>query len=259
MENMTFRNVLFTVCAIAAAVGGRHASAQEVPTFTLTGKVVDRVNNAPVVAAVIKVPELQRFVFTDANGNFRFPNFPQGTWEVVVEQIGYHPMDDSVTVSEGNGLFIPLAPNPVELDELRVRTRSERLLTRRRQRIPFRVVTIRTEAFANAINTDPTAIFRRAANMAFVGCPGVVGEWIAQGCLARKGGVVAIRVYLDEGRMYGGMSELRAMSHESIHSMEWDPERGDAARLYEAVHRQARQLQNRAGATGVVRPGCAGG
>ena len=133
-------------------------------------------------------------------------------------------MDDSVTVSEGKRpLHSAGNPDPVELDELRVRTRSERLLTRRRQRIPYRVVTIRTEAFANAINTDPTAIFRRAANMAFVGCPGVVGEWIAQGCLARKGGVVTIRVYLDEGRMHGGMSELRAMSHESIHSMEWIP------------------------------------
>ena len=164
------------------------ASAQEVPTFTLTGKVVDRASNTPVVAAVIKVPELERFVFTDGDGEFRFADFPQGTWEVIVEQFGYHTMDDSVTVSEGNGLFIRLNPDPIELDELRVRTRSERLLTRRRQRIPYRVVTIRTEAFANAINTDPTAIFRRAANMAFVGCPGVVGEWIAQGCIARKGG-----------------------------------------------------------------------
>lgn len=221
---MTFRNVFFTiVCVSEALAATRVASAQEVPTFTLTGKVVDRMTNAPVVAAVIKVPELERFVFTDGDGDFRFADFPQGTWEVVVEQFGYHTLDDSVTVSEGNGLFIPLAPNPIELDELRVRTRSEQLLTRRRQRIPYRVVTIRTEAFTNAINTDPTFIFRRAANMAFVGCPGVVGEWIAQGCLARKGGVVNIRVYLDEGRMFGGMTELRSMDHESIHSMDWIP------------------------------------
>ena len=225
---MTFRNVFFTVLWVsvslsASAIAGPHASAQEVPTFTLTGQVVDRVTNAPIVAAVIKVPELERFVFTDGDGEFRFTDFPQGTWEVIVEQFGYHTMDDSVTVSEGNGLFIPLAPNPVELDELRVRSRSERLLTRRRQRIPYRVVTVRTEAFTNAINTDPTFIFRRAANMAFVGCPGALGEWIAQGCLARKGGVVTIRVYLDEGRMFGGMTELRSMDHESIHSMEWIP------------------------------------
>lgn len=221
---MTFRNVFFTVVCVSAALAAtRVASAQEVPTFTLTGKVVDRMTNAPVVAAVIKVPELERFVFTDGDGEFRFADFPQGTWEVVVEQFGYHTMDDSVTVSEGNGLFIPLAPNPIELDELRVRTRSEQLLTRRRQRIPYRVVTIRTEAFTNAINTDPTFIFRRTANTAFVGCPGVVGEWIAQGCIARKGGVVNIRVYLDEGRMFGGMMELRSIDHESIHSMDWIP------------------------------------
>ncbi len=221
---MTCRNVFFTLLCVSATVTtAPGASAQEVPTFTLTGKVVDRVTRTPVVAAVIKVPELGRFVFTDGDGQFRFADFPQGTWEVVVEQFGYHTMDDSVTVSEGNGLFIPLAPNPIELDELRVRTRSEQLLTRRRQRIPYRVVTIRTEAFTNAINTDPTAIFRRNANTALVGCPGVLDEWIAQGCLPRKGGVVNIRVYLDEGRMFGGMMELRSIDHESIHSMDWIP------------------------------------
>ncbi len=225
---MTFRNVCFTFLCVSAA--GRAAvsaapgaSAQEVPTFTLTGKVVDRVTRTPVVAAVIKVPELERFVFTDGDGEFRFTDFPKGTWEVIVEQFGYHTMDDSVTVSEGNGLFIPLNPDPIALDELRVRTRSERLLTRRRQRIPYRVVTIRTEAFTNAINTDPTAIFRRASNTALVGCPGMVDEWIAHGCLPRKGGVVTIRVFLDEGRMFGGMTELRSMDHESIHSMDWIP------------------------------------
>ena len=211
------------VCAIAVANGGGVAAAQEVPTFTLTGTVVDRVSTAPVVAAIVKVPALERFAFTDGDGNFRFADFPQGTWQVVVEQFGYYTMDDSVTVSEGNGLFVSLAPDPVELDELRVRTRSERLLTRRRQRIPYRVMVIQADAFANAVNTDPTAIFRRAASTAIVGCPSSVDEWMAPGCLARRGGYVRIRVFLDEGPMFGGMTELRSMDHESIHSMEWIP------------------------------------
>ena len=219
------------VCATAGAAGARAVAAQEVATFTLSGKVVDRVNDAPVVAAVVKVPELKRFVFTNGDGNFTFAEFPAGTWEFVVEQFGYHALDDSVTVSAGNGLFIRLRPDPVELDELRVRTRSERLLTRRRQRIPYRVVTVRTAAFENAVNTDPAAIFRRAANTALVGCPGELDDWIAQGCVARKGGYARIRIFLDEGPLLGGMAELRTMSHESIHSMEWIPA-GPMLRVY---------------------------
>lgn len=222
MEN-TRLAVAAALCGMLVVPAGGLASAQEVPTFTLTGKVLDRTNNSPVVAAVIKVPELKRFVFTDGEGDFRFADFPQGTWRIVVEQFGYHTMDDSVSVSEGNGLFIPLAPDPVELEELRVRTRSERLLTDRRKRIPYRVVTIRTDAFTNAINTDPTAILRRHANTAFVGCPGEVDEWIAQGCVARKGGYGRVRIFLDEGPLPGGMNTLRTMNHESIHSMEWIP------------------------------------
>ena len=214
-------------CAMVAAPGQRVASAQEpplpAPTFTLTGKVVDAVLNTPVVAAVIKVPELKRLAYSDGNGNFRFNEFPQGTWDIVVEQLGYHASDGEVAVSEGNGLFIRLNPDPIALDELRVRTRSDRLLTRRRNRIPYRVVTVRPAAIASAINPDPVAIFRRAANAAIVSCPGDDTDWLTPGCLPRKGGYVPIRVFLDEGPMLGGMRSLQTMSHESIHSMDWIP------------------------------------
>lgn len=215
-------------CAMAAATRGAGASGQDVPareapTFTLTGKVVDAVLNTPIVAAVIKVPELKRLAYTDGNGSFRFTEFPQGTWEIVVEQLGYHASDGAVTVSEGNGLFIRLNPDPIALDELRIRTRSDRLLTRRRNTIPYRVVTVRTDAFANAINPDPVVIFRRAANTAIVSCPGDDSDWLTPGCLPSRGGYVRISVYLDEGPMLGGMRSLQTMSHESIHSMDWIP------------------------------------
>ncbi len=216
-------------CAMVAAPGGV-TSAQEpplpAPTFTLTGKVVDAVLNTPVVAAVIKVPELKRLAYSDGNGNFRFNEFPRGTWDIVVEQLGYHASDGAVTVSEGNGLFIRLNPDPIALDELRVRTRSNRLLTRRRNRIPYRVVTVRPQAFANAINPDPVVIFRRAANTAIVSCPGDGSDWLTPGCIPRRGGYVRISVFLDEGPLLGGMRSLQTMSHESVHSMDWIPKMG---------------------------------
>ena len=204
-------------------LGPPRLSAQEPATFTLTGRIVDAVNETPVIAAVIKVPDLRRFVFTDVSGRFAFTDFPEGTWDIVVEQLGYHTLDGSVTVAEGNGLFLRLNPDPIELEGLRVRTRSEQLLERRRQRTPFRVVRIPTETIANAINPDPTAIFRFNAAAPITGCSGEADEWMTPGCVVVKGEPTPISIFLDEGPLLGGMVEFAALSHLEIHSMEWIP------------------------------------
>ena len=173
------------VLAMVVGWAARPAAAQETPTFALTGQIVDAVNERPVIAAVIKVPELRRFVFSDVNGRFHFPDFPEGTWEIVVEQLGYHTLDGSVTVSEGNGLSLRLNPDPIALEGLRVRTRSEQLLERRRRLTPYRVTRISPEIIANAINPDPTAIFRRKANSLIVPCSSDPDESMTPGLCRR--------------------------------------------------------------------------
>ena len=120
---MRFRKALGSV-VLAVALGGPgtsappHAAAQEAPTFTLAGQIVDAVNERPIIAAVIKVPDLRRFVFSDVRGRFHFPDFPEGTWDIVVAQLGYHTLEGSVTVTEGNGLHFRLEPDPVALEEI---------------------------------------------------------------------------------------------------------------------------------------------
>ncbi len=184
------------------------------PTFTLTGRVVDGLTEGPVIAAVIKFPQLSRYAFSNVNGDFSFTDFPQGTWDVAVEQLGYHPTDASVTVSQGNGLHIRLAPDPVALEGFRVRTRAERLLVRRRHRVPFRVVTLDAEEFARAVNPDPLAVLRRNARAPIVAC----GH---EQCVLRRGKIAPIAIYLDEGPLLGGMQELQLLNHQEIHSMDW--------------------------------------
>ena len=203
--------------------GAPRLAAQEAATFTLTGQIVDAVNETPVIAAVVKVPDLRRFVFTDVNGRFAFTDFPEGTWDILVEQFGYHTLEGSVTVTDGNGLFLRLNPDPIELEGLRVRTRSEQLLERRRRRVPYRVVRIPTETIANAINPDPTAIFRFNAAAPITGCSSEADEWMTPGCVVVKGTPTPISIFLDEGPLLGGMVEFAALSHLDIHSMEWIP------------------------------------
>lgn len=203
-------------------------------TFTLTGQIVDAVNESPVISAVIKVPSLRRYVFSDTSGRFRFPDFPEGTWEIVVEMLGYHTLDGSVTVAEGNGLILRLEPDPIALEGLRVRSRAERLLSQRRLTIPYRVTTISTETFARSISPDPTAIFRRNARSQIIPCPETEAdaeEQMTPGCFRRRGRSQEINVYLDEGRMESGMVELALFPKEDIHSMDWIPEMGEL-RIY---------------------------
>lgn len=191
-------------------------------TFTLTGQIVDALNDRPVVSAVVKLPELQRFVFSDVNGRFAVPEFPAGTWQIVVEMLGYHTLEGSFTVAEGNGLVLRLNPDPVALDGLRVRTRADGLLDRRRRRHSYRVAHISPQAIANAINPDPTAIFRKHANVPFRSC-----QWgpvdMEFGCYDRRGRVKGVRVLLDEAPLLGGMPELQMFPADHIHSMDWVP------------------------------------
>ena len=120
---MRFRAALgAVVLAVALGAPGTiappHAAAQQAPTFTLTGQVVDAINERPIIAAVVKVPDLRRFVFSDVRGRFHFSDFPEGTWDIAVAQLGYHTLDGSITVTEGNGLYFRLEPDPVALEEI---------------------------------------------------------------------------------------------------------------------------------------------
>ena len=223
-----------TIMLALTLPGPPRLSAQDTATFTLTGQIVDAVSETPVLAAVVKVPELRRFVFTDAAGRFAFTDFPEGTWDIIVEQLGYHTLDGSVTVAEGNGLSLRLNPDPIELEGLRVRTRSERLLTERRLRIPYRVTTIAAETFANSVNPDPTAIFRFNSGSQIMPCPETaadVDEQMTPGCFWWRGKPARIAVYLDEGRLESGMTQLTMLPAEHIHSMDWVPAMGEL-RIY---------------------------
>lgn len=195
------------IAVVATASLAKVAAGQDtvppVPTFTLSGQIVDALNERPVISAVIKAPELRRYVFSDVNGRFRFPDFPEGTWEIVVEMLGYHTLDGSVTVSEGNGLLLRMNPDPIALEGLRVLTRADGLLERRRRRYPFRVTTISPQAIADAINPDPTAIFRRNANSPVTSCVDRSGFLTLGACYYRRAKKARVKVFLNEGELVG--------------------------------------------------------
>jgi len=115
--------------ALAQEVGG----GADTVTFTLAGQITDAVNGAPVIAALVKVPALRHVATSDVNGRFQLTDFPEGTWDIVVEQLGYHTLTGSVTVAGGNGLNLRLNPDPVALDEIRAGGLTYRTQLRRRR------------------------------------------------------------------------------------------------------------------------------
>ncbi len=218
------RRASFLVACLAVGAGAEGLTAQDPATFTLTGQIVDAVNGAPVVAAVIKVPALRRLVFTNVSGRFAFTDFPEGTWDILVEQLGYHTLEGSVTVADGNGLFLRLNPDPIELEGLRAVSRGDRLLHERRRRYPFRVTTISASTITDAVDRDLGAIFRRHANAPLATCPEELDPWRSMGsCMYKRGDLKPISVYLDEAPLMGGMMELSQLDYREIHSMDWVP------------------------------------
>ena len=225
---------MLVVGATAAVAPGRGVNGQDTAspaeTFTLTGQIVDAVNGNAVISAVVKFPELRRFVFSDTRGRFRAPDFPAGTWDIVVEMLGYHTLDWPITVAEGNGLLLRLNPDPIALEGLRVRSRADVLLERRRRRHPYRVDHISPQDIADAVNPDPTAIFRWNANVPLRTCDFGPVEQV-HGCYDSRGRVRGVRVLLDDAPLLGGMNELQMFPSGHIHSMDWVPGKGEL-RIY---------------------------
>ena len=228
---MRSKGALVAMTVFALALPSDRLAGQDTipapPTFVLAGQIVDALTETPVISAVIKVPELRRYVFSDVNGRFAFPDFPEGSWDIVVEMLGYHTLDGPVTVAEGNGLLLRLNPDPIALEGLRVRTRADGLFEERRRRYPFRVTNISPHDIANAINPDPAFIFRRNANSHVTSCSINSGELTLAGCYYRRGKLLPVRVFLDEGPLLGGMQELAMFPAAHLHSMDWLRDTGE--------------------------------
>lgn len=209
--------------AVAAEAQERADTAGAQAEFTLDGEVVDAENGRPLVAAVVKFPELARYAFAGVDGRFTFSRFPAGHWEIVVEQDGYHASESTVEVSEGNGLHIRLRPDPIALEGLTVRSRSQRLLASRRRRTPYRIVTLTARDFAEAVDPNPLVVLKHRARAPIVGCSYAAagGAFVPDLCVLRRGRRGGISVFLDESPLFGGTEALGAMHHENIHSMDF--------------------------------------
>ncbi|HYK09721.1 MAG TPA: SusC/RagA family TonB-linked outer membrane protein [Gemmatimonadales bacterium] len=118
---MTFnhirRQVRGAALGFAFLLGGAPLAAQGV----VTGRVTDAATKQPLQQAQVTLVGATTRVLTNADGQYRLPNVPNGTAQIRVAFIGYKSMTQSVDVSGGSAtLDFALTSAPVGLDAVTV-------------------------------------------------------------------------------------------------------------------------------------------
>src|SRR5690348_7629983 len=89
-------------------------------TGTVTGKVTDAAGGAPLEAARVVLAGTTRIATTNREGVYLFRAVAPGTYQLRALALGYRPVTDTVSVTEGAAATADFAMNaaPVQLDEI---------------------------------------------------------------------------------------------------------------------------------------------
>ncbi len=102
---------LAVVLLLAAALAAAADRAE------LTGQVHDAATDRPLAAATVTLPDLDRAVRTDADGDFRFTDLPAGAHRARIAHPGYAPWEGRLTAGEA-AQTIALTPATHRLEEV---------------------------------------------------------------------------------------------------------------------------------------------
>ncbi len=92
----------------------------EISSFAqIQGYVFDKENNEPLPGCTVKIREINKATFTDANGFFSFKNIPNGTFTIEVSFLGYQNAVKTVKYqSSPIKLKFYLNPAPIQAEEV---------------------------------------------------------------------------------------------------------------------------------------------
>ncbi len=97
-----------------------------IEVFTITGIVSD-VKGKPLSAATVFIDGSKKMTVTNSLGQFRFSELLPGTYQVVVNMIGYHSVKQTVNVErQSQVLMISLKENQFALKEVVIRSNPYR-------------------------------------------------------------------------------------------------------------------------------------
>jgi iron complex outermembrane receptor protein len=124
----------------------------QVPSGTLSGKVVDAETREPLVGANVALRGTVLGRVTNVDGSFRFHNLPVGRYTVVISMVGYETLlVENVEITQGSEktLTAALKPIVIQTDPIVVTaSRREQSL----QEVPVSIATVTAHAIAERNN-----------------------------------------------------------------------------------------------------------
>lgn len=194
--------------------GPLHAQRVEAPPFEVGGRVLDAATQEPIVDAVVRLTDAGVLAVTDSSGRFLLRGVPTGTHSWQISRIGYATWTEDVEVTAEDELTIRLLPQPQVLQGLVVvgnRFRDRRLASGMTSRV------IERGEVARAGGGDLHAFLQARIGVPLMSC----GEQDPEkNCAWLRGGEVEIKVFIDEQRATGGLSQLHGLPPQDVHSIE---------------------------------------
>lgn len=140
----------------AAVVGAQQTSG------TVSGRVVDRVTQQPIVAAQIVIVGTTRGAVTADDGRFRIAAVPVGTHQLRALRIGYQAGAQTITVTAGGTATAEfmLAPAAVQLDVVVTTATGE---SQRRRETGNAVTTVQPSQERLAVSTNVSQVLQASA------------------------------------------------------------------------------------------------
>lgn len=153
--------------SVSAMVIAPMIAAAQQPTATISGRVIDRGTQQPIVGVTVRVVGTSRGVQTGEQGTYRITGVPAGAVNVQALRIGYASVTRPVTVSNGETatLDFSLEPAATQLDVVQV-TATGAEQSRRESGV--------ATANINVPSQVPQAAVTNMANVLSSRAPGVV-------------------------------------------------------------------------------------
>jgi TonB-linked SusC/RagA family outer membrane protein len=152
---------------VSALVFAPMLAAAQQPTGTITGRVLDRASQQPIVGATVRVVGTQRGAQTSDQGTYRITGVTAGAVNVQALRIGYASITRPLTVGNGETatLDFALEPAATTLDVVQV-TATGQEQSRRESGVSTANINVATEV--------PQAAVTNMANVLSSRAPGVV-------------------------------------------------------------------------------------
>jgi TonB-linked SusC/RagA family outer membrane protein len=152
------------------------ASAQQ-PTGTITGRVIDRASQQPIIGVTVRVVGTTRGAQTSDQGTYRITGVPSGTVSVQALRIGYASVTRPTTMTDGgtSTLDFALEQAATQLDIVQV-TATGQEQSRRESGVATANINVATDVPQAAVTNMATVLSSRAPGVVVQEAGGTTGS-----------------------------------------------------------------------------------